>query len=253
MFEPAAMPGPLARIRSVGDRPTGGLDHRFHAHDRREREVAKIPLNDQTARHLRANYAGKVALIDEQVGRILRVVEDRGDLDNTVIVFTSDHGEMNGDHGLVYKSCFLDGAARIPMIVSTPQMRSDGTAGRVSEAPAELIDLGPTLVGLAGATWSWEQFGVSLAPVLADPAARHREDALCEFEGEVMLLTDRWKAAVNRDGHLYLLVDRQADPGEARNLAGTPALTDTCAGLRLRILERLSRSHRQVPIAGLAS
>ncbi len=250
MFDPATMPAPVPRIQGCDGRPVGGLDHHFDLYDRRQREVSKIPLNDETARKLQANYAGKIALIDEQIGAILRVVEARGELDHTVIVFTSDHGEMNGDHGLIYKSCFLDGAARVPLLVSAPAMRREGAAGRVCQAPAELIDVGPTLVELAGAEWKWEQHGVSLAPALADPNARQREDALCEFEGEVMLLTDRWKAAINTAGQIYLLIDRLADPAEQRNLAGDPSLRDTETALRLRILERLAGSQRQVPLCG---
>ncbi len=249
-FDPAAMPPPLPRIQSRHERPLGNLDQHFEQADRRQREVSKIPLNEETARKLRANYAGKVALIDRQIGNLLALIEARGELDNTVIVFTSDHGEMNGDHALVHKSCFLDGAARIPLLISTPAMREHRTTGSVCEAPVELIDVGATLVELAGADWQWEQFGVSLAAALTDPGARPRQDALCEFMGDIMLLNDRWKAAINREGQLYLLIDRQADPDEQCNLAGHEELTATGDQLRLRILERLSQSHRQQAIAG---
>ncbi len=249
MFNPDDMPEPLPRIGDAAPRCAGRFDEHCAKYDAMLANPARIGLPPGQARKLRASYAGKVALIDEQIGNILAVIESRGELENTIIAFTSDHGEMNGDHGLVYKSCFLDGAARIPMMVSTPAMRSSGISG-VCQAPTELIDLGPTLTELAGARWNWEQFGVSLSPALANPAAAHRRDALCEFEGEVMILTDRWKAAVNHDGELYLLIDRQNDPGEQHNLAGRADLADVRAQLRLRILERLSRSHRQVPICG---
>ena len=250
MFDPAGMPPPLPRIQDTATRPTGGLDHHFEVYDRRQREVSKIPLNTDTACQLRANYAGKVALIDAHIGRILDVIEARGELDNTILVFTSDHGEMNGDHGLVYKSNFLNGAARIPLVISTPAMRASQSGGGICASPAELIDVGATLADLAGATWDWEQFGVSLAPTLDTPGARHREDALCEFEGEVMLLTDRWKAAINREGQLYLLIDRQADADEQHNLAGCPEHRETGDRLRLRILERLAQSQKQQAICG---
>ncbi len=250
MFDPATMPAPLPRIQGRAGGPAGGLDTHFEKYDTNLRNVSKIPLNEETARKLRANYAGKVALIDEQIGNLLRVVEARGELDNTIIVFTSDHGEMNGDHGLVYKSCVLDGASRIPLLVSTPEMRRAGAGGRVCAAPAELIDVGPTLAELAGAELDYEQFGVSLTPALADPDAAPRADALCEFEGEVMLLTERWKAAITTAGRIYLLVDRANDPGEQRNLAGDPQFKAVEEALRLRMLERLASSQRQTPICG---
>jgi choline-sulfatase len=252
LFAPAAMPAPLGRIADAAPRPESAFDRHCARYDAMLAKQA-IPLTPEQAGRLRASYAGKVALIDEQIGHILRAIEARGELDNTIIAFASDHGEMNGDHGLIFKSCFLDGAARVPLLISTPEMRRASTGGRVCTAPTELIDVGPTLVELAGARWESEQFGVSLAPALADPAARPREDALCEFEGEVMLLTDRWKAAINREGRLWLLVDRQADPGERRNLAGLPDLRETADRLRLRILERLAASQCQVPRCGFIS
>ena len=69
---------------------------------------------------LRANYAGNVTLIDAQIGEILDTIEARGELENTIIVHTSDHGEMNGDYGLIYKGNFLNGAVRIPLLVRIP-------------------------------------------------------------------------------------------------------------------------------------
>ncbi len=252
-FDPAAMPPARPRITSESPRPTGGLDEHFAKYDEMLSRPERVGLSPENTPRLRANYAGKVALIDDQIGQILSVLEQRGELDNTIIAFTSDHGEMNGDHGTIYKSCFLDGAARIPMIVSTPAMRNTPLAGRVSASPTELFDLGPTLADLAGAPLDYEQFGVSLAPTLTDPAAHHRRDAVCEFEGEVMLLTDRHKAAINRQGELYLLIDRERDPDEQHNLAGTPALRDTETALRLRILERLAQSQAQRPIVGFVA
>jgi arylsulfatase len=249
MFSPDTMPAPLPRIQSATNRPTGGLDEHFAQYDKRQQQVSKIPLNEETSRNLRANYAGKIALIDNQIGMILNVLEARGELENTIIVFTSDHGEMNGDHNLIFKSCFLDGAARIPMLVSTPDMRKKGTTG-VCMAPVELIDVGPTLAELAGAKLEYEQFGISLVPTLTDPATVQRQEAICEFEGDMMMLTPEWKAAINREGRLYLLIDRQADPGEQHNLAGLPRMKPVEDALRLRLLERLSTGLHQIPLCG---
>jgi len=66
---------------------------------------------------MRANYAGNISLIDDQIGEILDTIEARGELENTIIVFCSDHGEFNGDYGLVFKHAFLNGAVRVPLIV----------------------------------------------------------------------------------------------------------------------------------------
>ena len=151
---------------------------------------------------------------------------------------------MNGDHGLIYKSNFLNGAVRIPLLVRTPD---SSNAGTVSESPVEWIDIGPTLVELAGGELEHRQFGKSLRPVLADPEATHRDFAISEIEGEIMLLNREWKAAINSDGEIYLLFDVQNDPNETDNLAGKPEVADVETALRLQILERLMQTQLEKP------
>lgn len=235
MYDPEAMPPAIPR-QSAGDRPRGHLD--------RLMERLNPTFEPGEIGRLRANYAGNVTLIDDQIGEILDAIEGRGELENTVIVHTSDHGEMNGDHGLIYKSNFLNGAVRIPLLVRTPD---SSNAGTVSESPVEWIDIGPTLVELAGGELEHRQFGKSLRPVLADPEATHRDFAISEIEGEIMLLNREWKAAINSDGEIYLLFDVQNDPNETDNLAGKPEVADVETALRLQILERLMQTQLEKP------
>lgn len=232
-YDPEQMPAPAPLPEWVhqAGRPTGYL------HERLARPPALEP-GDAAA--MRADYAGNIELIDEQVGQLLAAIEARGEWDNTVVVFTSDHGELNGDFGLIYKSCLLDGAARVPLIVRTPQTAQAG--GAVSDAPAEWIDAGATLAEAAGAPLTHTQFGRSLLPMVADPGASHRDAAFCEHQGEVMLFDERWKAAVNREGEIYLLFDRDADPQEQDNLAGTGRADDVEEAMRRRILAHLMRT-----------
>ncbi|MYB37583.1 MAG: sulfatase-like hydrolase/transferase [Gammaproteobacteria bacterium] len=172
-------------------------------------------------------------------------MEKRGEMDNTIIAFTSDHGEMNGDWGLIYKMNFLDGALRVPLLFRTPETAANGGAG-VSDAPVENCDLGPTLVELAGAELDHPQFGRSLAGMM-NGAPPVREDAISEFRGEFMLADNDWKIALNREGQAYLLFHLAEDPHETRNLAGNPDYHDTESELRLRILERISTSQLKAP------
>ena len=141
MYSPEAMPAPVPRAPDDHPRPQGWLDYHM------ARSTPRFDPGDQAA--MRANYAGNVTLIDDQIGELVQVIEERGELHNTVIAFTSDHGEMNGDWDLIYKVNFLDGALRVPMLFRTPH-----TTGSVSEALVENCDLGPTLVELAGGDWS---------------------------------------------------------------------------------------------------
>jgi arylsulfatase A-like enzyme len=212
-YDPAAMPAPIRAHGDAHERPRGLLD------DKLADGGVHFEAGDVAA--LRANYAGKVTLIDDQIGHVLRAVEDRGDLDRTVIAFVSDHGEMNGDHHLLYKQNFLAPAARVPFIVRLPADRG-APAGAVSSAMVELMDLGATLVQLAGGRAVTGSRARSLVGVLRDPTRSHRRVALSELRREEMVATAERKLAVNRGGEPYLLYDLAADPDETRNLAALP-------------------------------
>ena len=175
-----------------------------------------------------------MSLIDDQIGQLFSVIEQRGEWQNTVVVLCSDHGEMNGDYGLIYKGNFLNSAVRVPLLVKGPA----GARG-VCEAPVEWFDVGPTLAEFAGTELDFQQFAVSLTPSLHDPGVATRSDALSEIYGEAMVMDTRWKCAVNAAGRAYLLFDLEHDPDESTNLAGMPEYHDVEERLRLRILERL--------------
>jgi arylsulfatase len=211
-YRPEDMPAPVVAHDDAHERPRGLLD------DKLAKGVAFEPGD---VGRLRANYAGNVALIDDQVGEILRVLEDRGDLDGTVVAFVSDHGEMNGDHGLIYKSNFLGPAVRIPLIVRLPPDAA-AVRGATARAPVEIMDLGATLADLAGGRRVPGSHARSLVAVLSDPARSEREAAVSEFKRETMVATPEWKLGVNREGDVYILYDLHEDPLETRNLAGRP-------------------------------
>ena len=237
LYRPEDMPPPVPRPEVDQPRPQGWLDYHMEHHS--------PVLEPGDVEAMRANYAGNVTLIDDQIGQIVRVVEQRGELENTVIAFTSDHGEMNGDWDLIYKVNFLDGALGVPLIVRTPATAASG--GFTSDALVENCDLGPTLVELAGGELEHHQFARSLLPALASADAAHRDEALSEFRGEFLLLTRDWKMALNRDGKSYLLFDRHADPRETRNLAGLPEYAAVENDLRLATLERIAKTQLKAP------
>jgi choline-sulfatase len=238
MYKPADMPLPVPQPHDDRPRPQGILDARV---------ANALDLSPDDVAAMRANYAGKVALIDGQIGQLLRAIEQRGELAGTVIALISDNGEMNGDYGLLYKSNFLNGAVRVPLILRTPQTVSSSVAGRTHDGPVETFDLGPTLVELAGGTLEHRQFARSLVPLLSDPALPHRDDALSEFRGEIMLLDRRYKLALNGQGLPYMLYDLETDPDERHNLAGLHEVADLEIELRQRILERLVQTQLYRP------
>jgi arylsulfatase len=233
LYDPARMPPAVPKPDETQLRPRGRLDER----------LASAPAFEpgETAR-LRADYAGKITLIDDQIGEILDVIAARGELDNTIITLASDHGELNGDYGLVYKETFLNGAVRVPLLVRTPEMAGTAVSGQVCDSPVEWFDLGPTLVELIGETLPYQQFARSLVPVLEDPDTAHRDTALSELSGEVMIMDRRWKMTLNREGQPYLLFDLENDPQEIQNLIGAPGIDAVTEPLRLAILERMLQS-----------
>jgi len=208
MYRTDEMPEPIKRPQVRSRSPKGELDQKF----------AQSPGKIDNARELRASYAGKVTLIDHQIGQILTEIETRGESDRTVILFTSDHGEMNGDYDLIHKSNFLNPAVRVPLIVSTPEINRSPQAGKTIDALVEWFDAGPTLVDFAEAKINYTQFARSLVPVLQDLTLEHRSFATSELALEVMYLDHNWKLMLNREGEAYRLFDVKNDPDEMEDL-----------------------------------
>ena len=133
----------------------------------------------------------------------------------------------------------------MPLLVRAPHLAASRTTGAECSWPVEWFDIGPTLVELAGGEVDYEQFGCSLVPVLKEPSVSHRQEAISEIGGEIMLLNQQWKIAVNRQGEAYLLFHVENDPDEVDNLAGQSKVRQVESDLRLRILERLVRSQKR--------
>jgi arylsulfatase len=233
LYQPSDMPAPRVAPRSVAEHPAGDLEARLE-------HRPHVPPEDVAA--LRANYAGEVSLIDHLIGQIFQVIEARGEWDNTIVVFTSDHGEMNGDAGLLRKGVLLDGAVRIPLIIRDPA----GTHVSQHHHPVELIDVGSTVVDLALGSGDF-RMGRSMSDVVRGHAlSPPRSDALCEYDGEVMLATDDWKIVLNAQGETYLLFDRSGD--ESVNLAGAVDYADVQRELEARVLRRVVAGSLRDPV-----
>ncbi|MFS0726644.1 sulfatase [Paenibacillus sp. 1P07SE] len=198
---------------------------------------------DGETRRMMASYYGMIELIDAQFGRIVDTLEKTGQLDNTIIIFMSDHGEMLGDHGLSQKGCrFYEGAVRVPLIVSWPG--GGVRKGEVNDQLMALLDIAPTLCELTGVE-SGLMHGRSFASLLTQPREEqsvHRTSVRSEYydavterdeRGEIaetktpslatMFCDGRYKLTVYHhidEGELY---DLETDPGEFDNLWNKPA------------------------------
>lgn len=203
-------------------------------------------MSERDHRLLRTAYWAMVELLDESVGRMLDALEGAGMRDDTIVIFTSDHGEMLGDHGIYLKGPhFYEPAVHVPLMVSCPG-RIPG--GRWSDALVELVDVAPTLCDATGIPRHPGMQGRSLWPILAgevDPSV-HREEVYCEYYNSMgghkdpaafgtMVRTARHKLVAFHgidEGELY---DLEVDPTETRNLWSDPS----SLGLKTRLLKRL--------------
>jgi iduronate 2-sulfatase len=162
LYDPAKLP-PFDPAR-----PTGAPDVAFHD----SREILGIPPKQikptaPQVREMRHGYFANISYMDAQVGKVLTALDDLKLRDRTVVVFLSDHGYHVGEHALWGKTSCFEFDARVPLIASAP---GTTTAGRATAAPAELVDLFPTLTELCGLKAPAGLEGDSLVPVLKDPA-----------------------------------------------------------------------------------
>ncbi|MDH3474789.1 MAG: choline-sulfatase [Rhodospirillales bacterium] len=195
----------------------------------------RYDLNDERVRNARRAYYGAISYVDDKVGQLLAALEATGQAEDTIIVFTADHGDMLGERGLWYKMHFFEGAARVPLIVHAPGRFQPRRVSR----NVSLADLYPTLVGLAGdaAPESAEPLeGRSLVPLIEGGADAGADRVLGEYLGEaaagplVMVREGRHKYIVG-EGSPAQLFDLEADPLELDNLSGRPEAAGLEQGL----------------------
>ncbi len=226
-FDPQAMPGPYFRDSDLD------LQQRLKQIDFQTQGRHPEEFDGRLQQSL---YYAMIAQIDDQFARLLDYLDQTGQRENTVIIFTSDHGEMLGDHGLLYKGCrFYEGLVRVPLIFSWP---GQITQGQQSDALVELLDLSATLLELGGVPVPEYHQGQSLMPILRGeaPADHHRSFVRCEYYDALdtsfvngdssyatMYRNRRYKLVVYHGHNLGELYDLNNDPWEHENLWDDPA------------------------------
>lgn len=203
--------------------------HVSHSADRQ-------PVSDAQVRNARHAYYAMVSYLDDKVGRLLRALRECGFADDTIVIVTSDHGEMLGERGMWYKQTFFEPSVRVPLVVKVP-----GAAPRRIADPVSLVDLLPTLMAYAGGGVEWPEpvDGQSWRPLLEGGS---RGDAVVSDYTDMgviaparMLRKGRFKL-VHTHGHPPQLYDLQADPLELANLAGSAQHAATLAAMREELL-----------------
>lgn len=194
-------------------------------HVKIRKEYSRItPQSDEQLREIIQNYYGQISLIDHNVGRILLALEDAGLAENTIVIYTSDHGDWLGDHGLVLKGpMHYEGLLRVGMIVRGPGVPT----GKVVDEPVSTLDLSPTFCDYAEASPLLTQHGQSLRPLIETDNAT-RDFAYAEWE----LLANRVGVQLSlrtvRTKTHKLTVDLGSGAGELYDLVNDPYELTNC-------------------------
>ena len=203
------------------------------------RKKEQVNLPNKLARQAIQAYYASITFADVQLGHILDTLEETGLDENTVVLFTSDHGYHMGEHGYYQKTTLFENASRVPLIISAPGLKASGDS---TIAPAEMVDFYPTLVELCGLKAPRFLSGVSLAPVLNDPKAKPRNSAFTQYASGYSIRTERyrythWGEDGTNGNELY---DHKSDPEEMHNLADSDKHQDVIKGLSNLLKERIS-------------
>lgn len=226
-FDPSTLPGPHFQPSDLEQQAKlKNIDFQGTVQTPEQRNAQKI----------HAQYYAMIAQIDDQLARIMQVLEETGQAENTVIIYTSDHGESLGDHGLLEKGCrFYEGLVRVPLIFHWPGHFQQGLQ---SDALVELLDKTATIVDLCGLEQPEYQQGQSLMPILRGEASpdHHRDFVRCEYFDALdshftggtgtfatMYRDRRYKLSVYHGHDLGELYDLEQDPWEFNNLWDDPA------------------------------
>ncbi len=228
---------PVIPFMPVADRDEHG-QWLFQHYDRNEYDVT-----DEHIRQARHGYYGSISLVDDLVGQVLDALTSARLDENTIVVFTADHGDMLGERGAWYKMSFYEHSCRVPLFIMVP---GENGSRRVSQCTS-LIDLMPTLLDLVldqGCDHLVESIdGRSLSPLMSGDATAWRDEAVAEicFEGARapgMLIRRGTKKYVHWEGGPCSLFDLQHDPHEKENLVTEPAYSDEIALFDKEVHER---------------
>jgi len=236
MFAPDDVQPPIRSERELED--PNPLMKRFM-----ERIAGRTFSRDEAIAKVAPTYMGLIKQIDDQLGLLFAFMEERGLMETTTIIFTSDHGDYLGDHWMGDKDYFHDPSVKVPLIIADPSPEMDATRGTVSRALVQAIDLLPTFIEHYGGTPPDHLLdGRSLRPLLAGEAEQvndrvvseydyHQQTFVPELEREhldcriYMVATDDWKY-IHSPGFEPVLFDRREDPNEFEDLGRSPRHED---------------------------
>lgn len=243
LYHPDDVPLPDSFLADVSDRPA------FYTARQRNFRKLDRPAAEAKIRRMIAYYWGLCTMLDDLSQRLFDTLQELGLWDDTLVIYTSDHGDMMGDFAMTGKSNFMEGSIHVPFIAKPPQGDETNAAGATQTGLMEIFDIAPTVLDYARVPRPAPMQATSLRPLLAG-ASGGKEQVLCEYTSNDRALkgkclrTDRYKYVFwtpDREEELY---DMHTDPQEFHNLAADPAHQAVLADHRTRLLEHLTRSEQ---------
>jgi len=233
MYDPREVPPPVGSEGMLADRnPVIELVRRTHGQD---------TLSPAARQVIKAYYYGLITHQDAQVGRVLEGLEAMGLADETIVIYTADHGDLMGDFGAYFKLNFLDGSVRVPLLVRGPGV----PAGQRRNQLVGLQDILPTLAARTGCALPQEVHGLDLSGALADAHAPLRDvfySQCSESPDQCAMVCDgRWKYCYAQRGPTEELYDLTEDPHELVNLAAQDGADQRLRPWRERLIDEIRR------------
>ena len=251
MYDPDELAEPLFREGELEDKPPHFRKARLGKGFSNEKyDYTRLSRHDWG--RVKAAYYGMISLIDDNIGRILDAIEEKGIEEDTLVLFTNDHGELLGDHGLLFKGPFhYDSVIKAPMIMKWPGQIPKGS--RYSQI-TEHVDIMPTILEYAGIRTPYGVQGVSMAPILRGDKGAGKEYAMTEFNCynwglSVKTLTGKDYKFTYYAGMEYgELYDRNADPEEFVNLWSNPDYREIKGLLLKKLTDRIIETEDTLPL-----
>lgn len=205
-------------------------------------------IDDNLIKMIKAYYYAEISFMDYNLGRLFDYMKKNNLLDNTLVVFTADHGEFLGDYNCFGKRSFLDSSAKIPLIMSYPECEKDV----VCDKPASLIDIFPTFLDFAGIDSNEDYSGVSLKSLVDGNCERNAIFGQYEKDeyANYMALEDNFKYIYSAPDQKEFLFDLKTDPNETRNKANNPLYYEKTKRMRQLAVDYFRNDGYEAPFDG---
>ena len=230
MYDPRKIPLPFGK----GE---GDLESKNPFIEKEARTHAVDLLSPEARQVIRSHYYGLITHLDAQIGRVISHLEEEGILDDTLILFNADHGDLLGDFGGCFKSNHLTGSVNVPFIMAGPGVKQ----GAVSAALVGLQDILPTLAAVSGASVGQVVQGKDLTPLLSGKQDRVRDvyySQTLESPWQSSMVTDGvWKYIYSEANGTEELYNCKDDPGEEQNLTKDPAFLKQNQRIRTLLMD----------------